>query len=104
MMRVRFQVSGGIGAFPGLAAPRTIDMETLGPDDRHALKQLVDEANFFGLPPRVPAPPGSADTQTYQITIEEEGREHTVIVSDPVASPAMQALVSRLRQLTRSAR
>ena len=104
MMRLFFQVSGGIGAFPGLAAPRTIDLEGLGPDERHTLIALLEEAHFFSLPPRVPAPPGAADYQTYRITIEDDVRTHTVIISELEASPAMRVLIERLRQLTRMSR
>jgi hypothetical protein len=98
-MRVSFQVSGGIGYFPGLAATRTIDAETLSDDDRRALKQIVDEARFFELPAHDPAPRGAADYQTYAITIEEGGRKHSAVFSDPLP-PTVKALVDRLRALT----
>jgi hypothetical protein len=99
MMRVRFQVSGGIGYFPGLAAPRTIEADALSADERQALTALLDEARFFELPAHLPAPRGAADTQTYEITIEDKGRRHTVAVSEPIADPGLQKLVNRLREL-----
>ena len=98
-MRVRFQVSGGIAAFPGLAAPRTIDVDALEPDARATVNRLVHDAHFFDLPSRLPAPRGSADYQSYEITIEDGQRQHTVVVSDPVTQPALQALVAQLRKL-----
>ncbi len=98
-MRVRFQVSGGIGFFPGLAAPRTIDVDALPEADRNALKALIDAAGFFSLPHRVAAPRGAADYQTYQITVEDGGRRHTVAVSDPVSNPALQKLIDALRSI-----
>jgi Emfourin len=98
-MRVHFQVSGGIGSFPGLAAPRTIDVDALAEEDRRRLKHLVDGARFFTLPPRIPAPHGAADYQTYQITIEDGGRRHSVAVSDPVAPAPLQKLIDALRSL-----
>ena len=73
-MRVQFQVSGGIGHFPGLAAARTIDADALSEEDRRALQELVEEARFFELPAHAPAPRGAADYQTYAITIEEGGQ------------------------------
>jgi hypothetical protein len=99
-MRVQFQVSGGIGYFPGLAAARSIDADTLGEEDRRALKQLVEEARFFELPARTPAASGAADYQTYEITVEDGERKHTVVFSDPVTQPAVKKLVDRLRALT----
>jgi hypothetical protein len=98
-VRVRFQVSGGIAALPGLAAPRIIDVDRLDADERGAVERLVHDADFFDLPPRLPAPQGSADCQSYEIAIEDGQRQHTVVVSDPVTEPAMQALVAQLRKL-----
>lgn len=98
-MRVHFRVSGGIGSFPGLAAPRTIDVDTLGEEDRRWLRQLVDDARFFTLPSRIPAPRGAADYQTYEITIEDGTRRHLVAVSDPVAPVPLQKLIDALRAL-----
>jgi hypothetical protein len=96
-MRVQFQVSGGIGFLPGLAAPRAIEVDTLPEDDRRRVHQALDEARFFSLPARVPAPRGAADYQTYQITVEDGARRHTVVVSDPVAPAPLQRLVTLLR-------
>ena len=98
-MRVHFQVSGGIASFPGLAAPRTIDLDTLAEEDRRRLLQLVDDARFFKLPSRIPAPHGAADYQTYEITIEDGARRHHVAVSDPVAPAPLQKLIDALRTL-----
>ena len=98
-MRVHFQVSGGLGSFPGLSAPRTIDVDTLAEEDRRRLQQLVDDARFFTLPSGIPAPRGAADYQTYQIRIEDGPRRHTVVVSDPVAPAPLQKLIDALRTL-----
>lgn len=98
-MRVQFQVSGGIGSLPGLAAARAIDVDALPEDDRRRLNQAVEEARFFTLPARVPAPRGAADYQTYHITIDDGARHHTVVVSDPVAPAPLQKLVNVLRSL-----
>ena len=99
-MRVVFRVSGGIAALPGLAAPRVIDVDRLEPDERARVERLVQDAHFFDLPRRLPAPQGSADCQSYEIAIEDGTRQHTVVVSDPVEQPAVQALVAQLRKLS----
>jgi hypothetical protein len=101
MMRVRLRVSGGVGVFPGLEAPRTIDADALEPEDRESLERLVERARFFDLPRRLPAASGSADYQSCEITIEDGLRQHTVTVPEPVPSPALQDLITRLRQLLR---
>ncbi|MEN3339948.1 MAG: hypothetical protein V7647_3624 [Acidobacteriota bacterium] len=99
-MHVRFRVTGGIAAFPGLTAPRTIDVAALGADVRHALERSIEAAHFFELPGRLPPTPGAADYQSYEITVEDGSRQHTVVVSDPVADPALRALIGQLRELT----
>jgi hypothetical protein len=97
-MRVTFQVSGGVGFFPGLAAPRTFDVQTLPELTRRRLANLIDESEFFSLP-SPPPPAGAADYQTYRITVEDDTRRHTVVVSDPVASAPLQGLIDMLQNL-----
>jgi hypothetical protein len=99
-MLVRFRTTGGIAAFPGLGAPRTIDVDALGPKVRTSLERILEQARFFELPARLPTTRGSADYQSYEITVEDAGRTHTVVASDPVADPALQALIARLRELS----
>ncbi len=98
-MRVRFQVSGGIAFFPGLAAPRTIDVDTLDANTRDTLIKLIHDGEFFDRPAQPPAAAGAADHQTYQITVEDGGRQRTIRVSDPITDPTLQRLVELLRVL-----
>lgn len=100
-MKVEFQVSGGVGFFPGLAAPRTVDADALPAAERDALHAAVDAAGFFSLPRRLAAPKGAADYRTYQITIEDRGRRHTISVPEPIANPLLQKLIDTLSRLTR---
>lgn len=98
MMRVRFQMSGGIAYFPGFALPRTVDVETLPEDTRLSVMRLIEETQFFSLPSSPPIP-GAADYRTYRITIEDGARQHTVVLSDPVSSAPLQALIQLLQNL-----
>ena len=61
---------------------------------------MLEDAHFFDLPARLPVTPGSADYQSYKITVADAGRVHTVVASDPVHDPALQALITRLRELS----
>lgn len=98
-MRISFSRSGGLAAFPGLAAPLTLDTASMAPADGGALERLVRDARFAELPARVgSAPAGAADLRTYEITVEDGGRSHTVRVTEPIADPALQSLVSRLER------
>jgi hypothetical protein len=98
-MRVFFQMTGGAGFFPGLGVPSVIDIETLEGEAGPAVKQLVADAEFFWLPPRIPAPRGFAGGRSYEITIEDGARRHTVALSEPIIPQAMHSLIIRLREL-----
>ena len=98
-MRVRFQKSGGIAYFPGLAAPRTIDVDALSEPQRREVVGLIDDSHFFSLPSEMPTAPGAADHLTYRITIEDGARSHSVIVSEPVRSAPLARLIGLLNGL-----
>ncbi len=98
-MRVRLQTSGGIAFFPGLAAPRTIDVDELDGKTRETVTRLIRDVDFFNLRPQAPTRPGAADHCTYQITVEDGARRHTVSVCDPVTSAPLQQLIDVLRTL-----
>jgi hypothetical protein len=98
-MRVRLQTSGGIAFFPGLAAPRTIEVDTLDEKTRETLTKLIRDVDFFNLRPEAATRPGAADHCTYQITVEDGSRHHTVSVCDPVTSAPLQQLIDILRTL-----
>lgn len=100
-MRIDFERTGG---FAGMRLATTIDTTTLPADQAGALQSLIDDAHFFDLPARLPAPPNVADQFNYRVTIEAAGRRHTVEVGDASASPAVQAVLQQLTLLARSAR
>ncbi len=100
-MRINFERTGG---FAGMRLATTIDTATLPADQATALQGSVEAAHFFDLPAKIPAPPHAADQFQYIVTIEAEGKRHTVDVGEGSASPALQALLQQLTQLARSAR
>ena len=98
-MRVRFQTTGGVAYFPGLAAPRTVDVDALDAKTREKLANLIRETDFFNLPAQTLARKGAADHCTYQITVEDGARRHAVSVCDPVTSAPLRELIETLRTL-----
>jgi emfourin len=98
-LRITFKTTGGVAYFPGLAAPRAVDVSALPADRQQEIQSLLDESRFFELPPRTPARRGAADYQTYTITVTDGDRQHSVEVSDPVP-PQLERLVDLLRELT----
>lgn len=99
MIRITFRTGGGFAPLPGLSTPVTIDAAALPEESAAELRQLLDDARFFSLPPRIAGAPGAADYQTYTIAVEEDGRAHTVRVSEPIPDERLRALVDRLRLL-----
>ena len=102
-MRVTFQNSEGLVIPSRAKPPVTIDAGALAEGDRRSLEQLVIEARFFDLPARIPAPRGTQDPCCH-ITIEADGRQHSVSVSGPVHGPALRRLIDRLHELGTGAR
>src|SRR2546429_3907984 len=97
-MQIQFKMEGGIAFFPGLSKPMTIDSDQLPQQEFDELKWLVNTTHFFDLPTTVNSPsPSAADYYQYTITIQDEGKQHTVHLTDPVKDPNLQALLSYLR-------
>jgi emfourin len=98
-LRITFKSTGGVAYFPGLSAPKVVDVSALPDDRQQEVQKLVDETRFFELPARTPAKRGAADYQTHTITVTDGARQHTVEVSDPVP-PQLERLLNVLRELT----
>src|SRR2546428_11651518 len=91
-------MDGGIAYFPGLSKPILIDSDKLPREESDELKRLVNATHFFDLPPVVGSPPpGAADYRQYTITIEDEGKQHTVRLTDPIEDPHLHALLTHLK-------
>ncbi len=97
-MRISWQETGGLAAFPGLSRPRTVDTEELGPDARREIEDLLAAAHFFELTAAYNgAPTGTRDVRTYTITVEDGGHSHTVRRPDPLQDDGLAAVVRWLR-------
>ena len=97
-MRIQFKMEGGIAYFPGLSKPITIDSDELPKQESDELKRLVNATRFFDLPTVTGSPsPGASDYRQYTITIEDDGKQHTVHLTDPIQDPNLQALLTYLK-------
>ena len=95
-MRIAFERTGG---FAGMTVSGEVDTASLPPEEAQALREMVDAAGVYDLPAR-PSAPG-ADRFQYTLTVEDEGRRHTVEVGEAGASDALLALLRRLTILAR---
>lgn len=97
-MKISFERSGG---FAGLRLSAAFDTDLLPPETADALRRLVEEADFFGLPAILPGSPNAADIYQYVVTVEDGARSHTVTVSEDAASDTLRQLFDYLLRLAR---
>ena len=104
-MRIDFTQGGGLGYFPGLNKPVTIEVDRLEASEAEELKRLVEAAHFFDLPATIGAPArGAADYQYYILTVEDSGRRHTVRIFIPAEDVTLQELMQAVQKQVKAAR
>lgn len=76
------------GCFAGIK-PTTysIDENPVTSVEAHQLEELLEKASFFNMPSKFPSTKRGADYCTYRITVQKEGRQHTVTATD-ITMPA----------------
>jgi hypothetical protein len=94
-MRIEFVQSGGVAGLPRPLL--TIDTDSLSDEQSRIWQELVRAADFFNLPPSTPPSP-RRDSFSYRITINADGRQHTIQTCDGAGPPALDALLEQLRQ------
>jgi len=100
-LRIHLRRTGG---FSGLVLNATVDTESLPPVDARDLHTMVEAAKFFDLPSKVGTSALGADRFSYVLTIEAEGRSHTVEMGEGAVPEGLSPLVRRLMVLARTAR
>ena len=104
-MRIELTIEGGLAHFPGLSRPTVIDSDTLSAEEAGKLAELVAAARFFERPTSAGPPRrGAADYRQYTITVEDEGRRHSIHLVDPVGEPPLQELLRFLQTTARAQR
>ena len=102
VMKIKFERSGG---FAGMITRVNIDADSLPDAERQALTTLVENAGFFALPATITDSTSSgADRFNYRITIESDGRTHTVETTDGAAPASLVPLLDWLSGAARRAR
>jgi hypothetical protein len=94
-VRIEFERSGGFAGLRRL--PVTISDDSLSADESAAWRRLIESADFFHQPENPPRGPG-ADQFQFRVTVEMDGRRHTVRVSEGSIPPALQPLIERLKE------
>jgi len=101
-MKINFEMSGGFAHIPALSGPFTIDTSQLDPQVANQLESLVRDARFFDQTALAGTlAKGAADYRTYNITVEDGSRVHTIQLTDPIKDANLGRLVSQLRTIAR---
>ena len=95
-MLIRFERSGG---FAGMRKAVTLDTESLPLEEAGKLHELVNTADFFNLPAKFPPPKRGADYFQYRLTVEIEGKKHTVEVSEPAVPEMLRPLFQLIQSM-----
>ena len=96
-MHIEFTRSGG---FAGLRINRSFDTAAMAPEEAQELSGLIDSASFFELPETLKS--SGADQLQYKITIEHEGKTHTVTADERAVPATLSPLVKRLMVAARN--
>ncbi len=74
-MRVSLKRTGGVAGIP---REWQIDVRALAPKKASEFRELLKTANFFSLPSQVGKIGPTRDAFCYELTIEDQGKRHTV--------------------------
>lgn len=91
-MRITVQRTGGFTAIP---ITKTVDVTAMPTNEATQLRQMVEAADFFDLPAEIPST-SQPDRFVYQISVEQEGKRHSVTVGETAMGPDMKSLVDLL--------
>ena len=84
------------GGFAGIPFSVAVDTEQLEEEERNTLSALVDAAQFFSLPDKIPSAGPGPDRFQSRIRIDEPGRSPTVEAGESGLPDSLQPLVSHL--------
>jgi hypothetical protein len=102
-LTVHFARTRGVGDFTGFP-DLNLDARNLSTAEQTRLRRLIADARFFRLssspapPPFIPDPPAG-----YDLSVEMDGRAHTVWVTDGDVTPSLQPLIQWLTDRARKA-
>ena len=100
MTKIFFERTGG---FMGRKVSVTIDLDDLPAEQVDLLNELLNDADFFELPPDL-TKAAMPDSFTYNITVSSVERQHSVRVSDATAPDDLRPLLEELSKQARTRR
>ncbi|WP_375511346.1 protealysin inhibitor emfourin [uncultured Nostoc sp.] len=95
-MRIYFKRRGG---FAGITKKTTIDTDTLPPKEASTLARLVEVADLFRLLEHITSPNLQSDRFQYKLTVEDNGKQHRVTVSEAALPGTLRPLIEWLESI-----
>jgi bifunctional pyridoxal-dependent enzyme with beta-cystathionase and maltose regulon repressor activities len=71
-----------MGGFAGITKKKTVDTAALSREKAKQLLLLVEASDFFNLPAQITVSSTQRDRFQYKLTVEDNGKKHTVTVSE----------------------
>jgi hypothetical protein len=100
IMHVTIQRTGG---FAGIPLIKSIDAASLSASEIDDLERIIESARFFELPALIPSKP-QPDRFEYRITVEQDGKKHSVTAAEPALPPELKPLVDWMMGVGRPAK
>lgn len=97
-MRMTIERTGG---FAGISMTKVVDTTTLQDHEAKQLRQLCDAADFFRLPKTIRANTPQPDRFQYELTVEDNGKKHTVEVGEQAVPGTLRPLIEWLMAAAR---
>lgn len=95
-MRISLERSGG---FAGITRTTNIDTATLPPNESNQVSQLIQSAGFFELPQAIASDTRGSDRFQYTLTVEDNGKQHTITVGESALSGDLKSLIEWLKNV-----
>ncbi len=98
-MRVYLERTGGFAGMPRTTKVDTVDISQ---ETAKQLPQLLLESDFFNLPAYIDSPSPKPDRFNYMLTVEDDGKTHTVSVGESAVPENLKPLISWVNNAART--
>jgi hypothetical protein len=82
------------GGLAGMVTRTELASEALSEDDARKLREKVEQAGLLAMPESLPPAEAHPDELNYELTVEHEGRERTVRLSESTLPEEVRSLIA----------
>lgn len=93
-MHITFERTGG---FAGIRSAKVFDTDALSTEEATQLHDLIEEADFFHLPPNINGNATRPDRFQYKLIVKDRDRQHAVTVSEQSIPTNLKPLLEWLK-------